>query len=44
MSGDIGRWTKEILYESEKVPPRERKPLKKLEFEELIKKIGFYQR
>jgi hypothetical protein len=44
MSGDSGKWTKEVTYESEKIPIVEENPLENLDFEGLIKKIGFYQR
>ena len=44
MSGDIGKLNMQFFYESETVSDCGEKILKKLEFEELIKKIGFYQR
>ena len=44
MSGDDGIWTKEMVYRSNVVPSSEEKSLEKLDFERLIKKVGFYQR
>ena len=44
MSGDSGSWTKEMVYKSDVVPILEEKSLEKLDFEELITKVGFYQR
>ena len=44
MSGDSGHWTKEMAYTPDIVPVLEKKSLEKLDFEGLIKKVGFYQR
>lgn len=44
MSGDSWNWTKEVTHESERVHIVEENPLEDLDFETLIKKIGFYQR
>jgi hypothetical protein len=44
MSGDIGSYPKEIAHEPKKESIVEENPLENLDFEVLIKKIGFYQR
>jgi len=44
MSGDSGSWTREMISKSDIVPVLEEESLEKLDFEGLIKKVGFYQR
>jgi len=44
MSGDSGNWTRDVIDGTEKVSKSEKVFSENLEFERLIKKIGFYQR
>lgn len=44
MSGDIGNYSKVVAHKPKKAIIVEENPLENLDFEVLIKKIGFYQR